>query len=321
VAAEARVRHTVRRVAALLLAYLPWLLAAAVLAGCVAAVPAFRRPAYWRSLPEDYFAPAVLALALTPVILTGGIDLSVGSVAVFSAVVAGVLLRDAGWPAPLALAAGVAAGLSAGLVNGTLVAVGVVPLVATLATRELFRGLASTLSGGDRVSLPEGLGSWWTTPVLGQPPPLVVWGVIALAAYAVVHHTWVGRAVFAVGDNPEAAKFAGVPVRRLQLGLYAATGLLAGVCGAADVLHDQAASAEANRSLELTAIACVVLGGTRVTGGSGSVAGTLLGTVTVVALVAGLAGVWREGRELALGGLLVAVAVANEAARRAAPFT
>jgi ribose/xylose/arabinose/galactoside ABC-type transport system permease subunit len=302
-----------------LLNHLPWLVALLILGVTVATVPAFQRPAYWRSLAEDYFVPAVLALALTPVILTGGIDLSVGSVTVFSAVVAGVLIRDAGWPLPAALAAALGAGLAAGLASGLLVAVGVVPLVATLATRELFRGLATAVSGGEPVSgLPAALEDWWRVGAWGRPLPLFVFAALAFLTYAVVHHTWVGRMVFAVGDNEEAARFAGIPVRRLKLALYAATGLAAGLCGAADVMHHRAAAVNVHQTLELTAIACVVLGGVRVTGGYGHVGGTLLGIVTVVVLLAGLSGAWPTGRDMALGALVVAVAVGNEAARRAA---
>jgi rhamnose transport system permease protein len=230
-----------------------------------------------------------------------------------------VLLQEAHLPAAAALVAAVGAGLAAGLVNGTLVAVGVVPLVATLATRELFRGLASTVSGGNRVSrLPAELNELWNATLLGQPLPLVLFAIFAVITYAVVHHTWVGRMIFAVGDNPEAARFAGVPVKRLKLCLYAASGLLAGICGAADVAHHRAAAADGHKALDLTAIACVVLGGVRVTGGHGHVGGTLLGTVTVVALLEVLADAWPQGRDMALGTLLIAVAVGNEAARRSA---
>jgi rhamnose transport system permease protein len=311
-------RH-LTQASALLLQHLPWLVSIVILAVTVASVPAFRRPTYWRSLPEDYFDAAVLALALTPIILTGGIDLSVGSVTVLTGIVAGLLLRDAHWPLAAALAAAVGAGLVAGLINGTLVAMGVVPLVATLATRELFRGLATTLSGGDRVShLPAELNDLWIARLLGQPLPLILFVMLALLTYAVVHQTWVGRMTYAIGDNEEAARYAGIPVKRLKLGLYAASGLVAGLCGAADVAHYQSASADVHKSLELTAIACVVLGGVRVTGGSGHVGGTLLGIITVVVLLAGLAGAWPQGRDMALGALLIAVAVGNEASRRAA---
>jgi rhamnose transport system permease protein len=132
----------------------------------------------------------------------------------------------------------------------------------------------------------------------------------------VQHHTWLGRMVFAVGDNETAARFAGVPVRRLKLGLYAASGLAAGVCGAGLVLRFGAAPANAEKSLELTAIACVVLGGIHITGGSGHLGGTLLGIVTVSTLLTGLQSFQSGGRDVVLGALLVTVAVSNEAARR-----
>jgi ribose/xylose/arabinose/galactoside ABC-type transport system permease subunit len=299
------------------LRHVPWLIAAAILAGAALLMPALRSREYWLSLGELYFAPAALALVLTPIVLTGGIDLSVGSVAVFVSVVIGCLLRDLHWSIPAALAAGVAAGFLAGLLNGGLVTLGVVPLVATLATRELFRGLAYTVGGETSVTgLPKALEDVWTTSIFGLPLPLVVVGVLFAATYAVTHHTWFGRMVFAVGDNETAARFAGVPVRRLKLGLYAASGLVVGLCGVALVLRFGTARAGAEKALELTAIACVVLGGIRITGGAGNVAGTLLGIATVAALLTTLSQVPPNYRDMVLGALVIAVAVINEAARR-----
>jgi ribose/xylose/arabinose/galactoside ABC-type transport system permease subunit len=299
------------------LEHLPWLLALLLLAVTVLTVPAFQRLDYWPSLSEQYFAPAVLALALTPIVLTGGIDLSIGSATVFVSVVIGVLLRDAGWPIALALLAGLLAGFLAGLLNGLLVVVGVAPLVVTLATRELFRGLAFSLCGEDAPTrLPAELGAFWDAAILGLPVPLLVIGVLALLTYVFVHFTWVGRALYALGDNETAARFAGVPVRRIKLAIYAASGTLAGLCGLAVVLRFGAAKADAEKSLELTAIAAVVLGGLRITGGAGHVAGTLLGILTVAALLAALNEVPPNGRDMVLGVLLLAVAVSNEAAAR-----
>jgi ribose/xylose/arabinose/galactoside ABC-type transport system permease subunit len=300
-----------------LLDHLPWLVAAVILLAALLFVPAFRVPGYWPGLLAEHFVPAVLALGLTPIMLTGGIDLSVGSVTALGGIVAGVLMRDAQWPLAAALPAGAAAGLVAGLVSGALVTLGVIPLVATLATRELFRGVATAISGGDEVKgLPLALEHIWTMSLGPVPLPVIVFVILAFVAYAVVHHTWMGRMVFAVGDNEPAARFAGVPVRRLKLGLFATSGLLAGLCGAADVLHTRAASVDLNRNLELTAIACVVLGGVRVTGGRGHVAGTLLGIATVTVLVEALTGVGPTVRDMALGVLVIGVAVAGEAARR-----
>jgi ribose/xylose/arabinose/galactoside ABC-type transport system permease subunit len=313
-ATEAKVSRSLAR---LLLEHLPWLLALVILAALVLYVPGFQHLDLWLNLSEQDFAPAVLALALTPIVLTGGIDLSIGSITVFVSVVIGVLLRDAQWSIPAAMGAGLLAGLLAGLFHGGLVTAGVVPLVATLATRELFRGLAFSLSGdAPPTRLPAELVEFWDTPVLGMPLPLVVIGVLFVVTYVFVHHTWVGRALYALGDNEVAARFAGLPVRRIKLAIYAASGALAGLCGMAVVLRYGSAKADAEKSLELTAIACVVLGGIRITGGAGHVAGTLLGIITVSALLAGLHRVPANVREMVLGVLLIGVAVSNEAAAR-----
>jgi ribose/xylose/arabinose/galactoside ABC-type transport system permease subunit len=213
------------------------------------------------------------------------------------------------------------------------------PLVATLATRELFRGLAMTLSGDAPVTrfppqleawwraaplgvlqplvVPAGpLEAWWRAALLSVTLPLVVLAVLLAVTYLAVHHTWVGRMVYAIGDNEEAARFAGVPVRGIKLGLYAWCGLVAGACGAALVMRYGAAKADAERSLDLVAIACVVLGGIRVTGGAGHVAGTVLGIVTVATLVAGMNSIASAWRDTVTGSVLVAVAILNEAASR-----
>jgi ribose/xylose/arabinose/galactoside ABC-type transport system permease subunit len=295
----------------------PWLLAGLILLAMVLQVPAFRRPGYWVTLGEQYFATAALALALTPVMLTGGIDLSVGSVAVFASVVMGTLWRDLGWPLEWAIAGGVLAGGLVGLGNGTLVNVGVMPLVATLATRELFRGLALSLSGDNPVNrFPPAATAFWQGSFLGVPRPLAVLVALFVLTYLVVHHTWVGRMVFAVGDNEQAARFAAVPVQRLKLGLYGWCGLVAGLCGAALVMQYGTAKADAQPYLDLFAIACVVMGGIRITGGAGHVAGTLLGVVTVVALQAGMYTLPSGWRDTVTGAVLVAVAVINEATAR-----
>ncbi len=299
------------------LEHLPWLLAAVILIVMVAWKPAFQQGSYWVNFTKQYFAPAVLALALTPIILTGGIDLSVGSVTVFSGVVVGLLIRDAHWPLSAALAAGLLTGMAAGLVNGSLVCLGVVPLVATLATRELFRGLAFSLGGDAPVKgLPNAVTEVWTARPLGVPLSLAITGIFFVAILLLVHYTWIGRMLFALGDNETAARFAGMPVRRLKLGLYALAGLAGGLCGCANVLRLGEASPSGELSLDLTAIACVVMGGVRITGGSGNVVGTLLGIITVATLLAGLATVPPNVRDMLLGGLLIVVAVANETARR-----
>jgi ribose/xylose/arabinose/galactoside ABC-type transport system permease subunit len=295
----------------------PLLLTGLLLAAVVMRVPAFLKPDYWAELSHQSFAFAALALALTPIVLTGGIDLSVGSASVLAGVVIGALWRDVGLPVGLAIAGGLLAGLLAGAVNGGLVTLGVLPLVATLATRELFRGLALALSGDRPVEqFPAPLEDFWRSDPAGLPVPAYGLAVLFLLTYLTVHHTWVGRAVYAVGDNEVAARFAGLPVRGIKFGLYLWSGAVAGLCGLASVLQYRTAKAEADRSLELAAVACVVLGGVRITGGAGHVGGTLLGVLTLTALQAGLLNAAPEWRETVVGGLLLAVALANEGAAR-----
>jgi ribose/xylose/arabinose/galactoside ABC-type transport system permease subunit len=307
----------VNRLANLLLKNSALLLAVIILAVVVATSPAFRRPAYWAALGEQYFSVAILALALTPVILTGGIDLSVGSVTVCSSVVIGFLWKDCSLPIGLAVAGGIVAGALAGLANGSLVTLGVMPLVATLATRELFRGLALCASRVPPVNdFPPGMKAFWDHTLLGAPVPVLAIVVVFVFYYLLVHHTWYGRALFAIGDNETAARFAAVPVRKLKLALYALTGLMAGLCGAGLVCRFGSAKADVEQTLELSAIACVVLGGIRITGGSGRVWGTAVGTVTIVALSSGLNIVSPQWRDTITGGLVVAVAIGNELASR-----
>jgi rhamnose transport system permease protein len=278
---------------------------------------ALRKPTTWERIGRNWAGNTILALAMTPILITGGIDLSVGSVVGLSAVVAGVIWHEFGFSLAAALACCVLAGLAAGVVNGSAVVSGISPLVVTLATLAVFRGLAYGLAGDHYCTdFPPALSEWWEGASLGLPHP--VWLVLGVFVfmYALVHHTWMGRMLFAIGDNVQAARFAAVPVRTLTFGLYALSGLLAGMVGLTGILEFRAAPPSQGEGLELRAIACAVLGGVRVTGGAGHVGGTLLGTLTLAALLEGLAGVPARWRLVLLGGFLVTVAVGNEALAR-----
>jgi rhamnose transport system permease protein len=294
-----------------------WILSAVAILVVVALVPVLQRPTYWSQLCHQNFAVALLALALTPILLTGGIDLSVGSTTVLSSVVCMALAQRAGWPLEMAMLAAALAGLAAGLGNAVLVLLGIPALVATLAIRELYRGLAFRVHGDTYFAgLSESATAWWHEKPGGLPVPFYGLLLFFLLTYLAVHHTWVGRMIFAIGDNEEAARFATVPVRRIKLGLYAWAGLTAGVCGVAAVLEYGSARPDADQTLELAAIACVVLGGVRVTGGSGHVAGTLLGILTLTTLLAAVQTVADTWRDTLTGALLLVVAIGNEAAAR-----
>src|SRR5262249_7501547 len=162
----------------------------------------------------------LLAIGLTPIIITGGIDLSVGSVVGLAAVAAGFFWRDLGLPLSAALVGGVLTGLAAGMANGALVVSGINPLVVTLGTLAVFRRLAYGLSGSQAVDdFPLGLRQWWNGSFAGIPHPVWLIGLGFGGMYLFLHHTWMGRMLFALGDNAAAARYAGVPVRSLTFTL------------------------------------------------------------------------------------------------------
>jgi ribose/xylose/arabinose/galactoside ABC-type transport system permease subunit len=261
----------------------------------------------------------LLALALTPVILTGGIDLSCGALLGLSAVVFGAIFRDAGLPLPVAVAAALGVGLLGGAINAWMVAgFGRPALIVTLGTASLFRGLAEGLTGGavNYSGFPAGFLHLGQGRVLGLPTQAWVL-VAAVAGIAVlVHAAAVGRALRAIGYAPEGARFAGIPVgRRLAL-VYLLSGGAAGVAGLVYAARLGQARADAGTGFELSAITAVVLGGTSIFGGRGSVWGTMLGLVALGVLANGLR-LADQPAELAgvLTGILLVVAIGVGARR------
>jgi rhamnose transport system substrate-binding protein len=234
---------------------------------------------------------SLLALALTPVILTGGIDLSVGSLLALSAVVFGVTWREAQWPIGLAACAAIGAGAAGGGLNALLVSrLGIPPLIVTLGTYSLFRGLAEGATGGIRnySNFPDGF------LFLGQgtlgvvPVQLVVVGLAAVGFWVLVHRMALGRTLRAIGYSTEGARFAGVPLGQRLAVVYVLSGLNAGVASLLYAARLGQAKADAGTGFELMAITAVVLGGTSIFGGRGSVAGTVLGLATLAVLQNGL---------------------------------
>ena len=227
----------------------------------------------------------LLALALTPVIVTGGIDLSVGSMMGLCAVVFGSLWRDHGFSIVTAGCAALFVALLGGWLNALLVArLEIPPLIVTLGTYSLFRGLAEGLTRGLDTF------SDFPTPFLaiGQGYQIIAL-VAAIAGFGVLlHTTTIGRALYAIGNSPAGARYAGIPVvRRLTL-VYVVSGLTAGVAALIYVAHLGQAKSDAGTGYELMAITAVVLGGTSIFGGRGTIGGTLLGLATIVVLQNGL---------------------------------
>ena len=233
----------------------------------------------------------LLAIALTPVIVTGGIDLSVGSLLGLCAVVLGVTWRDAGWPIAAAAAAAVVAGVVGGGLNALLVArLGIPPLIVTLGTYSLFRGVAEGVTAGVRnySDFPESFLFLGQGRIGVVPSQLLVLVAAAIGFWLMIHRMAVGRTLRAIGFSPDGARYAGLPVGRRLGGVYLLSGLCAGVAALLYVARLGQAKADAGTGFELMAITAVILGGTSIFGGRGSVGGTLLGLATLAVLQNGL---------------------------------
>jgi rhamnose transport system permease protein len=266
----------------------------------------------------------LLALALTPVIITGGIDLSVGSMMGLSAVVFGILWRDAGVPVWLAASSVLVLGAIGGVLNATLVArLGLPSLIVTLGSYSLFRGLAEGLTRGidNYTGFPERF-LYLGQGFLGDLVPVQsIVLVLALVGYWVlVHRSVYGRAFFAIGSSAEGARYAGLPVGR-RLGLvYLLSGVTASLAAIIYVSHLGQAKADAGTDYELKAITAVVLGGTSIFGGRGSILGTGFGLFAIVILQNGLrlAGVPAEIGGVLTGVLLISTILMDRLQLRAA---
>ncbi|MBI4556995.1 MAG: ABC transporter permease [Candidatus Hydrogenedentes bacterium] len=275
---------------------------------------------------RHWVAAGLIAIPMTFIIATAGIDLSVGSLVAMSGIVLGLLYRDGHWPIGLAVLAAIGAGMAGGALNGAVISrFGIPPLVATLATMALFSGVATGLSKGRPIgNLPASL-QWLSQgdafvlrfgQGIAAPLPfsLLVLAAATALGWVLMHRSWVGRFTEFIGENEMAARFAAIPVPRMRLGIYTACGL---VCGVASVLYTglyATARPDAARGLELEVIACVVIGGTRISGGHASVLGSLLGLFIIGMLKYGLqmGGVKSEYLIILVGILLILTAVFNE---------
>jgi rhamnose transport system permease protein len=250
----------------------------------------------------------LLALAMTPVIVSGGIDLSVGSLMGLSAVLFGKMWRDAGLPIPAAMAVTLGVGTLAGWLNGILITrLRIPPLIVTLGTYSLFRGLAEGITHGvdNFTGFPDGFldlgqGYFWG----GIPMQLPVFVAVAVGIWILLHRTTWGRALQAIGFSPEGARYAGIPVKRRLGSVYMLSGFISSLAAIIYVAHLGQAKADAGTGYELLAITAVVLGGTSIFGGTGNVLGTLLGLFVIAVLKNGLR---LADQPAELGGILVGV--------------
>ncbi|HEY5551799.1 MAG TPA: ribose ABC transporter permease [Opitutaceae bacterium] len=252
---------------------------------------------------------AIIAVGLTYVIISAGIDLSVGSILAFSGVVMAHAL-GAGVPVPIAIAIGIAVGAGCGIVNGLLIAYGrLPPFIATLGMMSVARGAALLVTDGRPVSGFAESFRWLATgEVAGIPAPVVIMAVVYAIAHFVLRRTKFGRYTYAIGGNEEAALLSGVPVRLYKVGIYAVGGGLAGLASVVLTARLNSAQPIAGLSYELDAIAATVIGGTSLMGGRGSVIGTLIGALIMGVLRNGLnlLGVSSFIQQVVIGAVIIA---------------
>lgn len=253
--------------------------------------PSFIRPGNILNLLRQVSVNALIAFGMTFVIITAGIDLSVGSIlALSSALTAGMIMS--GVPTSLALILGVLIGGVFGLVNGFFITKGqVAPFIATLATMTIYRGLTLVYTGGNPISNFDaglslqilGRGSYF-----GVPIPVIVMVIVFAILFVVLHKMTFGRKVYGVGGNEEAAHIAGIRTDRVKMWVYTISGMMSALAGLILVSRLNSAQPTAGTSYELDAIAAVVIGGTSLSGGKGRLFGTLVGALIIGTLNNGL---------------------------------
>ncbi len=249
----------------------------------------------------------LMSAGLTIVILTAGIDLSIGAVLGLSACIAASLIS--GGFVVLGIAAGLAAGLVCGLVNGVLVTAGrIPPFIATYGTLWIAFGLGYVFMKGEVIyGLPAefrfiGAGFIW-----GIPVPVIVAAVLLAALHFMLHKTVFGRAIYAIGGNPDAARLSGMPVMRRMIMVYGLSGLLSGFAALVAIARINAADSSLGEDLLLPAIAAVCVGGTSLFGGVGGIMGTAVGSVILALIVNGinLLGVQTFWQNAVMGAIIL----------------
>ena len=267
---------------------------------------------------QQVMVVGVIAIGQTLIILTAGVDLSCGAVMALGGIVMAKLAAEAGMPPLAAIAAGLVATTAFGLLNGLLVTrIALPPFIVTLGTLNIAFAITQLYSSSQTVTdLPDALNALGATFRVGGTS--VVYGVVVmLALYAiawfVLRETAVGRHVYAVGNNPEAARLTGIPTQRVILGVYVVAGLLYGVASLLSVARTGVGDPNAGQTENLDAITAVVLGGTSLFGGRGAVLGSLVGALIV--------GVFRNGLtlmgvssvyQILITGILVILAVTTD---------
>ena len=257
---------------------------------------------------------ALIAFGMTFVILTGGIDLSVGSIlALSSALTAGLL--GSGMPVTLAILISLTLGCILGMMNGLLISYGkLAPFIVTLATMTIFRGATLVYTNGNPIT--KGLSDTFLFQFLGQgyivgiPFPVIIMFIVFIVLYVLLHKTAFGKSVYAIGGNEKAAYISGVKLNKVKIIIYSISGIMASISGLIITSRLSSAQPTAGASYEMDAIAAVVLGGTSLSGGKGRILGTLIGALIIGVLnnglnIIGVSAFWQQ----VVKGVVILIAV------------
>jgi inositol transport system permease protein len=252
--------------------------------------PQFLTVSNWTIIVTQVSINALLAFGVTFVIITGGIDLSLGSIVAVSGVTAAMLAHPDTYPVVIPVFIGLLAGLLMGAFNGFIITKSkIAPFIVTLGTMTIGRGLALILSDGRPVSnLSDSFNYFGSGTVFGIPVLILIFILVFALCSIILNKTVLGRYIYAVGGNEQAARASGINIDRVKLSVYSISGLLAGLAGILLASRINTGQPNAGAGFELDAIAAVVIGGTSTTGGRGSMAGTLIGVLLIGVINNGL---------------------------------
>jgi ribose transport system permease protein len=290
-----------------------------VFAGFTFINPAFATGGNIQSLFITIVYTGIVAVGEAVLLISGELDLSVGSVAGMGGIIAGLLMTEAGLPVPLAIIGAVAAGGLIGLVNGVVtVRVGIPAFVTTLSMLFVAKGIGYLLSGGDPVyPLPKDVVFLARTDILGLPSSIWVFLLIVVVADLTMRHTTWGRVVYATGGNPLTTRLSGISTARVKILAFVLCGALASFGGTMLVSRLQRADASTGLGWELQVIAACVVGGVALTGGVGTIAGAFIGLVLLQGVVQGLIIIGVDSSlQPTVAGIVLAAAVGFETYRR-----
>ena len=298
---------------------LPFLTLAALFVGLTIASPHFLTAVNLSSVVRQTAVINTIALGMTLVIIAGGIDLSVGSILAMGGLL-GTMTMAAGYSIPAGIAVGIVSGAFWGLVNGVFITrLRIAPFIVTLGTMGIVRGLALIVSGGLPVhNVPRGFSFLGDGVLLGVP--FVLWLVVGCAAlvHLILERTRLGRYTFAIGSNPDAALYAGIPIAFHTTAVYTICGLLTGLAGMIEASRLMTGQPTAGMTYELQAIAAVVIGGGSLRGGEGSVIGTLIGGFIMGLLSNGsdLLGISPYLQQAVIGAVIILAVAVDELRKR-----